>query len=59
MKLKKGSPDFLIFLTVLLLLSIGIVMVFSASQYVAFYQYKDSFYFLRRQIFNAWWELVP
>ncbi|ATW25056.1 stage V sporulation protein E [Candidatus Formimonas warabiya] len=53
MELKKGAPDFVIFLTVLLLLSIGIVMVFSSSQYAAFYQYQDSFYFLRRQFFNA------
>lgn len=54
MQLKKGSPDFMIFLTVLLLLGIGIIMVFSSSQYAAFYEHKgDSFYFLRRQFINA------
>lgn len=54
MHLKKKSPDFVIFLTVLLLLSIGIIMVFSSSQYAAFYEHKgDSFYYLRKQLFNA------
>jgi cell division protein FtsW len=53
-QLKKGSPDFIIFLTVLLLLSIGIVMVFSSSQYAAYFEHKgDSFYYLRRQFFNT------
>jgi len=53
MELKKSSPDFMIFLSVLLLLGIGIIMVFSSSQYTSYYQYKDSFHFLRRQFFNA------
>ncbi|MCR6544479.1 stage V sporulation protein E [Dehalobacterium formicoaceticum] len=60
MALKKKSPDFLIFLSVLLLLGIGIIMVFSSSQYVAYYQTYDpglktgdAFVFLRRQLFNA------
>lgn len=60
MELKKNSPDFIIFLTVLLLLGIGIIMVFSSSQYVSYYQTYDpvlkkgdSFVFLRRQFFNA------
>lgn len=53
MELKKGSPDFMLFLTVLLLLGIGIIMVFSSSQYFSYYQYKDSFHFLRRQFFNS------
>jgi len=54
MQLKKKSPDFMVFLTVLVLLSIGIVMVFSSSQYAAFYEHQgDSFYYLRRQFINA------
>ncbi|MGI6711637.1 MAG: stage V sporulation protein E [Bacillota bacterium] len=51
---KKSAPDFIIFITVLALLSIGIVMVFSSSQYVAYYEHKgDSFYYLKRQFFNT------
>jgi cell division protein FtsW len=53
MELKKGSPDFMIFLTVLLLLGIGIIMVFSSSQYASYYQYHDSFHYLRRQFINS------
>lgn len=53
MELKKNSPDFMIFLAVLLLLGIGIIMVFSSSQYTSHYQHKDDFYYLRRQLINA------
>ncbi|HHY13427.1 MAG TPA: stage V sporulation protein E [Thermoanaerobacterales bacterium] len=50
---RKKSPDFIIIITVLLLLSIGIVMVFSSSSVWAFHRYKDSFYFLKRQLFST------
>ena len=53
MQKKKNSPDFFILLTVLVLLCFGIVMVFSSSQYVAFYEYGDAYYFLRKQLINA------
>lgn len=46
-------PDFILFLTVLILLSIGVVMVFSASEYAALVRYHDSFYFFKRQFFYA------
>ncbi|MBM7855938.1 cell division protein FtsW [Desulfohalotomaculum tongense] len=55
MRLKKKSPDFILFLTVLMLLSIGIVMVFSASQYVTIIRYHNAFYFFERQML---WALI-
>ncbi|MTI81408.1 MAG: putative lipid II flippase FtsW [Firmicutes bacterium] len=55
MRLKKKSPDFILFLTVLMLLSIGIVMVFSASQYVTIINYQNAFYFFERQML---WALI-
>jgi len=48
MSLKKGTPDLLIFFAVLLLLSIGIIMVFSASYYDTLA--KDPYYYLRKQL---------
>lgn len=55
MRLKRRSPDFILFLTVLMLLSIGIVMVFSASQYVTIIRYQNAFYFFERQML---WALI-
>ncbi|GAB6181888.1 putative lipid II flippase FtsW [Desulfotomaculum defluvii] len=53
MRLKKRPPDFLLFLTVLMLLSVGLVMVFSSSEYVTMVRYGDSFYFFKRQLLWA------
>lgn len=50
---KKKAPDFVIICTVLLLLSIGIIMVFSSSSVWAFHRYKDSLYFLKRQLVST------
>jgi cell division protein FtsW len=36
-----------------MLLSIGVVMVFSASQYVTIIRYEDTFYFFKRQVMWA------
>ncbi|MDF9408641.1 MAG: Lipid II flippase FtsW [Pelotomaculum sp. PtaB.Bin013] len=52
MQQKKKSPDFVLFLTVISLLSIGVVMVFSASEYSTLVNYNDSFYYFKRQL--AW-----
>lgn len=48
-KVKMGSIDFVLFSTIMLLVAIGIVMVYSASSYTAFFNYKDSMYFLKKQ----------
>lgn len=50
MRLKKKSPDFVLFLTVMSLLSLGVIMVFSASEYSTLVTYNDSFYFFKRQL---------
>ena len=44
---------FVLFLTVLSLLSIGVVMVFSASEYSTLIHYNDSFYYFKRQVIWA------
>lgn len=49
-KIKMGNIDYGIFYTVLFLLAIGTVMVYSASSYYSMFTYKDSMYFLKKQI---------
>lgn len=54
MALKKKAPDFILFITVMMLLSIGIVMVFSSSSYYAMFPpFNNPFHFLIRQLINA------
>jgi len=50
---RKYPVDYNILISVLVLVSIGVVMVFSASSANAYYQYHDSFYFLKRQLLWA------
>ena len=49
---KKGKIDYWLFLIVFILVCIGLVMVLSASQYSAAYELNDSYYYLKRQLFN-------
>lgn len=49
---KKGKIDYWLFTIVLVLCCIGLVMVLSASQYVAAYEKGDSYYYLKRQLYN-------
>ncbi|WP_315080388.1 stage V sporulation protein E [uncultured Clostridium sp.] len=52
-KLKKknmGQMDYGIFYSVVLLLAVGVVMVYSASSYYAMFKNNDSMYFLKRQL---------
>jgi cell division protein FtsW len=44
------SPDFVIFFTVLFLLAIGVVMVYSSSAVSAYVNYNDGYFFLKRQL---------
>ena len=46
---KMGSIDFILFSTIMLLVAVGLVMVFSASSYSAFFTYHDSMKFLKKQ----------
>ncbi len=49
---EKHAPDAALFLMTLALLSLGIVMVFSASSVSAYEIFRDTYYFLKRQL--AW-----
>ncbi|WP_104372712.1 putative lipid II flippase FtsW [Desulfocucumis palustris] len=54
MMAKKKSPDFILFITVMMLLSVGIVMVFSSSSYYAMFPpFNNPFHFLLRQLVHA------
>ena len=51
---KKMKPDWWLLIATLLLIAVGVIMVFSSSQYFARYQpYNDSYYFLKSQLGNA------
>ncbi len=50
---KKGAFDFGFFIIVMILLSFGLIMVFSASSASAFYRFNDSYFFVKRQLIWA------
>lgn len=50
---KKKSSDFPLLLTVLMLVVVGIVMVFSSSHYYALSKMNDSYHFLKRELMWA------
>ncbi len=45
----KGLPDIMIFIITLALLSVGVVMVFSASSVTAYHELGDAYHYLKRQ----------
>jgi cell division protein FtsW len=47
------APDWWILFAALLLVCLGIIMVFSSSQYFTQFKYGDSYYYLKRQMLNA------
>jgi cell division protein FtsW len=49
----RSAPDVILLFSTLALLAIGVVMVYSASAVLAFNEYGDSFYYLKRQIIFA------
>lgn len=51
-KIKLGDIDFVLFATIIMLVTIGVVMVYSASSYFAAFKYDNAEYFLWRQL--AW-----
>ena len=53
MLIEKKSPDLWLFVTVIILMAIGICMVFSSSYIMAYKWYGDSYYFLKRQLIYA------
>jgi cell division protein FtsW len=50
---KKLTPDFCLFGLVVALVSVGVVMVYSASAIVAADRFHDPFFFLKKQLFWA------
>ncbi len=50
MRLKKGPPDFILFISAFTLLGIGLVMVFSSSAVTANVDYGDPYYFFKKQL---------
>src|SRR6185295_17652923 len=52
---KLASPDFLLFLLTLILVTAGLIMVYSASAILAHDRYGNSYYFFARQLI---WILV-
>jgi cell division protein FtsW len=49
----RPAPDLWILLCIMSLLTIGIIMVYSAGSVLGFHDYGDSFYFVKRQILFA------
>ncbi|WP_096199260.1 stage V sporulation protein E [Bacillus sp. FJAT-45350] len=49
----KTAPDFILLITTITLLLIGMIMVYSASAAWATYKFDDSFFFAKRQLFFA------
>jgi cell division protein FtsW len=47
---RKKSPDILLFAATVVLLGIGIIMVYSASQVTAYEKLDDTFYYLKKQV---------
>ncbi|MFD2116222.1 stage V sporulation protein E [Paenibacillus yanchengensis] len=50
---KRSAPDIYMLLAIVLILVIGLVMVYSASAVLAFNQFGDRFYFVKRQVLFA------
>ncbi len=50
---RKVSPDYVLFLLVVVLLSVGVVMVYSASAILATERFRDPYFFLKKQCFWA------
>ncbi|WP_433749517.1 stage V sporulation protein E [Falsibacillus pallidus] len=53
MPLKKTTPDIVLIIATLSLLTIGLIMVYSASAVWATYKFDDSFFFAKRQLLFA------
>ena len=53
MRLKKRPPDFVLFITTLALLGIGLIMVFSSSAVTASVENHSPYYFFQRQLMWA------
>ena len=52
-KVKMGQIDFVLFATIMLLVAIGVVMVYSASSYYSAFKFNDPEYYLKKQLMWA------
>src|SRR5919198_5304258 len=50
---RKLAPDFWLFAVALVLLSTGVVMIYSASAIVSADRFRDPYFFLKKQVFWA------
>lgn len=55
MRLKKGPPDFVLFLITITLIGIGLIMVFSSSAVTSNLKYDDAYHFFKKQLM---WALI-
>lgn len=53
METKEKTPDYILLGVTVFMLTLGIIMVFSASSIISLVQYGDSYFFLKRQLFWA------
>ncbi|GGK27593.1 stage V sporulation protein E [Caldalkalibacillus thermarum] len=53
-----GRPDFIILIVTLILLGFGLVMIYSSSHHIAYWEHQDSAYFLKRQLVWAFLGLL-
>ncbi len=53
MQKTRTAPDFLLIAVTLALLTVGLIMVYSASAALASYRFDDAFYFAKRQLLFA------
>ena len=49
----RSAPDIWMLTSIGLILAIGLIMVYSASAVLAFHEFGDSFYFVKRQVLFA------
>lgn len=52
-KVKMGQIDFVLFATIMVLVSIGVVMVYSASSYTSAFKFNDPEHYLKKQLMWA------
>jgi cell division protein FtsW len=50
---RMGEADFVLFATIMLLLAVGIIMVYSASSWTSAIRHNDDMYYLKRQLLWA------
>lgn len=55
---RHGKPDLMVFAAVVILLSLGLVIVFSASSVMGISDYRDPFHYVRRQSLYAFIGLI-